>query len=99
MLSEAFDSDPLSTNCFLTLYQGIPFLMSQQSTPLSPVSHSESSLTPVEGKKSRNSAPKAEWKQQAASSQLRQGISDSQGQGMECLNIAHNLSVLTISPT
>lgn len=44
LLPEAFDSDPLNMNCFLTLHQGIQFLMSQQSTPLSPIVHSESSL-------------------------------------------------------
>lgn len=53
LLPEAFDSDPLNMNCFLTLHQGIQFLMSQQSTPLSPIVHSESSLTPVEEKKKK----------------------------------------------
>lgn len=47
MLPEAFDSDPLNMNGFLTLHQSIQSLMSQQFTPLSPISHSESSLTPV----------------------------------------------------
>lgn len=47
ILPEAFDADPLNMNGFLTLHQSIQFPMSQQFTPLSPVSHSESSLTPV----------------------------------------------------
>lgn len=47
MLPEAFDSDPLNMNGFLTLHQSFQFPMSQQSTPLSPILHSESSLTPV----------------------------------------------------
>lgn len=64
LLPEAFDSDPLNVNCcFLTLHQGIQFPKSQQSTPLSPILHRESSLTPVKGVKSRNSTLKAEWKQ------------------------------------
>lgn len=63
LLPEAFDSDPLNINCFLTLHQGFQFPMSWQSTPLSPVLHSESSLTPGKGVKSRNSTLKAEWKQ------------------------------------
>lgn len=47
MLPQAFDSDPLNMNDFLTLHQSVQFPMSQQSTPLSPILHSESSLTPV----------------------------------------------------
>ena len=99
LLPEAFDSDPLNMNCFLTLHQGIQFLMSQQSTPLSPIVHSESSLTPVEEKKKKKKQKHhSQGRVEAARSQLRIGISASQGQDMEYLNSAHTLNMLNILP-
>lgn len=98
LLPEAFDSDPLNMNCFLTLHQGIQFLMSQQSTPLSPIVHSESSLTPVEEKKKKKQKLHSQGRVEAARSQLRIGISASQGQDMEYLNSAHTLNMLNILP-
>lgn len=98
LLPEAFDSDPLNMNCFLTLHQGIQFLMSQQSTPLSPIVHSESSLTPVEEEKKKKQKLHSQGRVEAARSQLRIGISASQGQDMEYLNSAHTLNMLNILP-
>lgn len=66
--------------------------MSQQSTPLSPIVHSESSLTPVEEKKKQKLH--SQGRVEAARSQLRIGISASQGQDMEYLNSAHTLNML-----
>lgn len=70
--------------------------MSQQSIPLSPVLHSESSLTPVEEKRKAEallSKQRGSSKKPAEAQDLR-----FTRPGMEFLDTAHTLRVLTTFP-